>query len=306
MDPKKRPILVAVGDSDKQDAALRFAADEAVRDRRPLRLVHVVHPPREGMFPEQMLISFSAVELAASSLLRSQADHAAHLTGDVVPISRTLRRGAVVDQLVELSAGAHQVVLQHRQQSRLLRVFTGSTAAGVAAHAAVPVVSVPELWTGPSTRDVVVALDRVGGDDTLLRYGVGEAIRREARLTVLHAWFVPELYGDALVDRAELHHVHESVRARIETALLPLRADHPHVDVRIELVHMRPADAVVERSGRTELLVLGRSSASPGSSHLGSVTRAALREARCPVAVVDVVAPSLADPSDARQTASAS
>ena len=55
-----------------------------------------------------------------------------------------------------------------------------------------------------------------------------------------------------------------------------------------------------------QLLVLGRSSASPGSSHLGSVTRAALREARCPVAVVDVVAPSLADPSDARQTASAS
>jgi len=306
MQPEKRPILVAVGDSDTHDAALRYAADGAVRDRRPLRLVHVVHPPGEGMFPEQLLISFSAVELAASSLLRSQVDHAARLTGGVVPVTQTLRRGAVVDQLVELSEGAHQVVLQHRQQSRLLRVFTGSTAVGVAAHAAVPVVSVPELWSGPSNRDVVVALDRVGTDDTLLRYGVEEAGRREARLVVLHAWFVPELYGDALTDRAELHHMHEGVRARIEAALLPLRADHPRVDVRVELVHMRPADAVVERSGRTDLLVLGRSFASPGSSHLGSVTRAALREARCPVAVVDAVAPSLADPSEARQTAGAS
>lgn len=306
MHPKQRPILVAIGDSDTHDAALRFAADEAVRHRRPLRLVHVVHPPREGMFPEQMLISFSAVELAASSLLRSQADHAAHLTGGVVPVAQALRRGPVVDQLVELSEGAHQVVLQHRQQSRMLRVFTGSTAAGVAARAAVPVVSVPELWSGPSNRDVVVALDRVGTQDTLLRYGLGEAVSRGVRLTVLHAWFVPELYGDAMVDRAGLHHVHDGVRARIEAALLPLRSDHPHVDVRIELVHMRPADAVVERSGRTDLLVLGRSFASPGTSHLGSVTRAALREARCPVVVVDAVAPSPADPSEARQTASAS
>jgi nucleotide-binding universal stress UspA family protein len=306
MHPEKRPILVAVGDSDTHDAGLRFAADEAVRDRRPLRLVHVLHPPRDGMFPEQMLISFSAVELAASALLGSQVDHATHLTGGLVPVTHMLRRGGVVDQLVELSEAAHQVVVQHRQQSRMLRVFTGSTAAGVAAHAAVPVVSVPELWSGPSNRDVVVALDRLGTDEHLLLYGIEEALRRETRLTVLHAWFVPELYGDALVDRPELHNVHEGVRARIEAALLRLRADYPRVDVRVELVHMRPADAVIERSGRTDLLVLGRGCAGPGSSHLGSVTRAALREARCPVAVVDAVAPSLVDPSDARRATGAS
>jgi nucleotide-binding universal stress UspA family protein len=69
---------------------------------------------------------------------------------------------------------------------------------------------------------------------------------------------------------------------------------------------MRPADAVVERSRRSDLLVLGRSWASPGSSHLGSVTRAALREASCPVAVVDAVGPPPAHPSDAPETVSAS
>ena len=46
MSRNKAPILVAVGDSDSHDAALRFAADEAVRDRRPFRLVHFMHPPR--------------------------------------------------------------------------------------------------------------------------------------------------------------------------------------------------------------------------------------------------------------------
>ena len=306
MNEKKLPILVAVGDSDTHDAALRFAADEAVRDQRPLHLAHVLHAPRAGMFPEQLLISFSAVELAASSLLRSQADGAAHLTGCVVPVTQTLRRGSVVDQLVELSEDAHHVVLQHRQQARMVRVFTGSTAVGVAAHAAVPVVSVPELWSGPSNQDVVVALDHVGTDSALLRYGFAQALSRGAKLTVLHTWFVPAIYDDALVDLNSLHGWQDGVRARIEAALVPLRANHPQVDVHVELVHGRPADAVVERSARSDLLVLGRSGASPGASHLGAVSRAVLWEARCPVAVVYAVGPSPAHPSDTRETVSAS
>jgi nucleotide-binding universal stress UspA family protein len=305
MSENEHPILVAIGDSDTHDAALRFAADEAVRDRRPLRLVHVVHPPREGMFPEQMLISFTAVELAASQLLRSQVALAERLTGGAVPVTQTLRRGSVVDHLVELSETAHQVVLQHRQQARLLRVFTGSTAAGVAAHAHVPVVSVPELWSGPSNQDVVVGLDRVDQGEALLRHGFAEALARDARLTILHAWYLPPLYDDALVDRADLHHWREGVRARIEAAALSHKARHPDVDVHIELVHMRPADALVERSGRSDLLVLGRSWSKATVSHLGSVTRAVLRETHCPVEVVDVVDRTASRPSDVREAVSA-
>jgi nucleotide-binding universal stress UspA family protein len=304
MSRNKAPILVAVGDSDSHDAALRFAADEAVRDRRPLRLVHVVHPPREGMFPEQMLISFTAVELAANQLLRNQVDQAVRLTGGVVPVTQALRRGGVVDHLVELSGSAHHIVLQHRQQARLLRVFTGSTAAGVAAHAHLPVVSVPELWSGPSNHDVVVGLDR-DHDTALLQHAFAEAFARDARLTVLHAWYLPPLYDDALVDHTDLHQWREGVRTRIEAALLPFRARYPDVDVHVELEHMRPADALVERSARSDLLVLGRTWATPAVSHLGSVTRAVLREARCPVAVVDAVEPEVPRPSDARETVSA-
>ena len=76
-----------------------------------------------------------------------------------------------------------------------------------------------------------------------------------------------------------------------------IKARHPEVDVHIELMHMRPADALVERSGRSDLLVLGRSWAKPTVSHLGSVTRAVLREARCPVEVVDAVDRETSRPS---------
>ena len=303
---KPRPIVVAVGDSDAHDAALRFAADEAVRDRRPLCLVHVVHPPREGMFPEQMLVSFKAAELVAGQLLRSQAERAVSLTEGAVPVRRVLRTGPVVRNLLQVAENADHLVLQHRQQARLLRVFTGSTTAGVVAHADLPVVSVPELWSGPTNQDVVVGLESLGEDDALLRHGFAEARSRGARLTVLHASYVPPLYDEAQVDRVELYHFGESVRARIEAALLPFRVEMPEVDVRVELLRMRPADALVNRSARSDLLVVGRSSTAQKTANLGGVTRALLREARCPVVVHRVVSSARSDPARADEMVDAS
>jgi nucleotide-binding universal stress UspA family protein len=287
----KYPIVVAIGDSDSHDAALRFAADEAVRGGNPLCLVHVVHPPREGMFPEQMLITFKTVELAASQLLRSQVDRAVSLTRGAVPVTHVLRHGSVVDTLLKVAEGADHLVLQHRQQARLLRVFTGSIASGVAAHAQLPVVSVPEFWSGPSNHDVVVGLESVDQDESLLLHGIAEARARDARLTVLHSCYLPPLYDGVQLDRLDLHSIGESVRVRIESALVPMRAQHPDVDVRVELMRMRPADALVERSGRSDLLVLGRGGSAPAVGHLGSVTRAVLREALCPVVVLGALEP---------------
>lgn len=302
----KPPIVVAIGDADTPDAALRFAADEAVRGRKPLCLVHVLHPPREGMVPEQLLVTFKSVELAASQLLRSQVDRAVSLTRGAVPVTHVLRRGPVVDTLLEVAESADHLVLQHRQQARLLRVFTGSIASGVTAHAHLPVVSVPEFWSGPSNHDVVVGLESVDQDEALLRHGVAEARARDTRLTVLHSWYLPPLYDGVQLNHLHLHSIGESVRAGIESALIPLRAEHPDVDVHVELVRMRPADALVERSGRSDLLVLGRGPSAPTHAHLGSVTRAVLREGLCPVVVLGAVDPGAQDLGHTHQKANAS
>jgi nucleotide-binding universal stress UspA family protein len=212
----------------------------------------------------------------------------------------------VVDTLLKVAEGADHLVLQHRQQARLLRVFTGSIASGVAAHAHLPVVSVPEFWSGPSSHDVVVGLESVDQDESLLRLGVAEARARDARLTVLHSWYLPPLYDGVQLDRLALNSIGESVRAKIEAALVPLRAEHPDVDVRVELMRMRPADALVERSGRSDLLVLGRGPSGPAAGHLGSVTRAVLREALCPVVVLGAEEPGARFRGHAHVKASAS
>ena len=61
----------------------------------------------------------------------------------------------------------------------------------------------------------------------------------------------------------------------------------------VVVTHGRPADALVEESHRAGLLVVGRHRHSiPLGPHLGSVARAVLRHATCPVTVVDPVRPA--------------
>jgi nucleotide-binding universal stress UspA family protein len=281
------PILVAVGDADTHDAALRFAAEQALREHRPLRLAHVLPPSTRGMFPEQMLVSFEAATLVAQQTLTAHVERAEDLVHRQVRVEKTLRRGPVVDKLLELSLTADRVVLQHRQQARLHRVFTGSVCAGLAGRAAVPVVSVPELWTpSPPPVEVLAGLDGTGDHRALLAHAFGEADRRNASVRVLHAWFVPSMYDDAIVDRVAQHEWEESARRIVDVELLPYRRAHPSVDVRVDVVHMRAADALVERSEHSTLLVVGRRGAAHGLTHLGSVTRAVIRESRCPVTIV--------------------
>ncbi len=80
----------------------------------------------------------------------------------------------------------------------------------------------------------------------------------------------------------------ERLRRDVDAALEPLVADYPDVPVEVVVAHSRPADRVVAESAWAGLVVLGRHRASlPWGPHLGSVVRAVLREAQCPVLVVD-------------------
>lgn len=284
---KRAPVVVAI--ADEHDAALRYAAAEAVRDRRPLRVVHVVPPPRGLAGPESVLITFEAVELVAEQLLRYQYDHAVALVNGAVPVEKVLPRGAVVDRLLELSADADHLVVQHRNASRLGRLLTGSTAAALGARCPVPVVSVPELWPGPRpVPHVTVGLgdrDVDGREQPLLEHAFAEAEIRRASLTALHAWYLPSDYGEVLIDHPTLRDWQDAARRDLEHQVDPWRTAHPSVDVRVEVPHLRPADALLRASRDSDLLVVARRRAH-GPVHLGLVVRTVVRESLCPVMVV--------------------
>jgi nucleotide-binding universal stress UspA family protein len=285
---ERNPVLVAVGDEDDHDAAVRFGAAEAVREGRPLSVVHVIHPPALGPGPEQMLLTFAGADLVGNDLLQAAVDRAEKMVDGRVPVTRTLRHGPVVPALVELSKGADRVVLQHRRLSGPRRVFTGSVCSGVAARAPVPVVSVPELWVHPGAGGIVVGIQDTTGNHAVLEQAFALAAVRDCALTVLHAWTIPMIFDDAMLRPPVAEEAREELRVRIEHEMAVWRACHTTVDVRLDLPYARPADALVAASDRSALLVLGRRSASSSVSRLGPVTRALLRLSRCPVMVLPI------------------
>jgi nucleotide-binding universal stress UspA family protein len=283
-----RPILVAV--ADERDAGLRYAAAEAVREGRPLRIVHVLPPPQGSVRadPESILISFESAEMVAEQLLRGQYERAMAIVGGRVSVKKSLRRGGVVQMLLGLSKNADHIVLLHRREERFSHLLTGSTATALAAVATVPVVSVPEVWAGARvTPHVTVGLGDEDLDDAdhLLGRAFYEAAARKAILTVIHTRYQPTAYSDLATGRPPREDWQRSARSRIDARLTAWQEAQPLVDTRVEVSHERPIDGLVRASGHSDVLIVGRRP-SHGLVHLGSVVHALVCESLCPVLVV--------------------
>lgn len=136
---------------------------------------------------------------------------------------------------------------------------------------------------------VTVGLDQLDDPDAaaLLQVAATEAERRGARLRVVHAvWGLAGL-DELLVEKVSADRHLALATQVVEQQVSRLRSGRPDLAVEVDVRHVRPAEALVEASQGSELLVLGRHDpVLPIGSHLGSVVGAVLRESRCPVLVV--------------------
>jgi len=174
----------------------------------------------------------------------------------------------------------------------MMRVVTRSVSSGVAARARVPVVSVPTHWSPARTRGdfptVTVGIDVPDRAEPVLRAAAAEATSRGAVLRVLHTWSFPSAYDDIILTRTESEEWAGRATAEIQTEIDMLGDDVAGVPVQIEARHAYAADALIDASRETTMLVIGRHDALvPIGSHLGPIARAVLREAECPVLLVD-------------------
>lgn len=122
----------------------------------------------------------------------------------------------------------------------------------------------------------------------MLRAGVSAAVRRGAPLRVLHAVHPPATYFDSVLTAAEIQAAWVQQDTTDLAALVAGFEDTDLVSIDVDVVLGSPADVLLEASAETDLLVLGRHDAKiPFGSHLGPVCRAMIREALCPVLLVD-------------------
>ncbi len=283
------PVVVAVG-TDGMDAALAYAAAEATRLGCGLHLLHVVHVLPQG--PEVVTADVTDYERVGRQSLNAALRLARDLIGDDTTVTSDLVFGGVVPEIVEAAANARMVVLQHRDLSRLRRVVTRSVASGVAAHARVPVVSVPESWSAGHEREssptVTVGVDVADHAGEILRIAVDAARARGATLHVLHTWSFPTAYDDVVMTRVDADEWAPRATAEVQAALDGLGDLVTGLPVRIEAKHMKPAEALIRASQDADLVVIGRHDPlTPLGSHLGPVARAVLAGAECPVLLAD-------------------
>jgi nucleotide-binding universal stress UspA family protein len=288
MSLEEQAVLVGVTGRGENTDALRFAIAQASATGRPLRLVHVAQGLLPPVPPSVLVTPDVLIEVGKKAMheVREELDELMREAGSNVPVRSRVTSGDPGRALADLSAEASVVVLQHRNLSRTHRLFTGSTVSSTATHAHCPVVSVS---AGTAARSagrgcVVVGVVEDGGPREAAEVAFEEADRRGAAVRLVHAWHLAPAYDDVLAaDKGWQRSVEESVHAAADE----LRAKHPTVPTEVVVDHEFPVEALVEASREADLLVLGRHTRRhPGPARLGSLGRAVLAYADCPVMIV--------------------
>jgi nucleotide-binding universal stress UspA family protein len=286
----RRPVVAGVDGSEGGLQAVRWAAVEAARRRLPLRLLAAHAWPSGGLVGDPGLGVDPRAVLRDAVLghLDTAARAAARVAGDL-EIERVEVTGFPEAVLEAESRRAELVVVGNRGLGGFTGLLIGSVAVALAAHAECPVVVVrgaePDQ-AAPLPEPVVVGVDGSPQSEAALAFAFAAADLRRVPLVAVHAWW------DLLVDPTMAPLVDWDAAEADEHEVLAERLagwtqTYPDVPVRRLVVRDRPARALVEESGRAQLVVAGsRGRGGLRGMLLGSVSQALLHHAHCPVAVV--------------------
>ncbi|MEV3860636.1 universal stress protein [Streptomyces sp. NPDC050095] len=301
-----RPVVVGVDASPESLAAVEWAATEALRRDRPLRLVHACnwspHPPSD------VPTGVTAAGAAQTARARTVLDVAmARVDTDrpAIRASADLLEGPASVALLRVGGQGELLVLGSRGLGAVSGVVVGSVAQTVAAAAPVPVVLVRAHAgeAGPGSgldrdgeepkdapiADVVLGLDLADPCDEVIEFAFTAAELRGARLHVVSAWRSPAFYlpGPGELALARGPQREEEWRGFQEAVLQSWRGKFPDVPVLGTLAAGRAATPLLSATEQACLVVVGRRTPEGrAGQHNGPVTHAVVHHARCPVAIV--------------------
>jgi nucleotide-binding universal stress UspA family protein len=272
------PVVVGVDGSDPSRVALRWAADEAVRRGRPLRIVYAVGPWACDIpfYPEPMMTE-SLHEAGRAILEESAEEVRGRRPGLEVSTALGVEPPAVA--LRRQAEEAYEVVVGHRGRGGFASLLLGSVSLHTVGYADAPVVVVRD-GDRPERREIVVGIDLSKHAAAALRYAFDAAVLRQALVRVIFAWYPPEGRYAVL----EVGELAVAVHQEAHQLVAPWRERYPDVAVAENTPRDHPVKALVDASADADLVVV----AARGHTglRLGSVSHGLIHHARCPVAVV--------------------
>lgn len=286
-------VVAGLDGSRADEAVTAWAADEAVRTGRPLRLVHAIEPgfqltPYEAVLGELPSLS-DQMRTVGHDLVAAAAEGVAARHPDLV-VDQVVDWGPPAASLVDLSADAAWLVLGSPERSRLERVLLGSVTRAAVAHARCPVAVVPSAHEVGPPRRVVVGVDGSPGSARAVRLAVATAAAAGGSVTCVIGWTVEVLDGVVVTEPGSPHwaRVEERYSRLVHEAVDPVAAAHPDVPLDVLVRHGGPSRVVVEVAEEldADLVVVGsRGHGGFAGLLLGSVSRKVIEHAGTVVAV---------------------
>ncbi|WP_229231295.1 universal stress protein [Sinomonas cyclohexanicum] len=302
-------IVVGVDGSDHGRCALKWAAGEAKRRRRPLHVVTAYSVPlfaASGLDGGYATFDDTVIRDGAEAVLKEALEELGEVDG--VEVTSSVESGDASGVLLEFSKAAELLVFGTRGRGGFVGRLLGSVSSALPAHAHCATVTVPLRFAerigeeiddrhlreekakeGPAKVEDVVAVGVDGSDQARVAVLVAaeEAMMMGVPLRIVCA--VPQFSGSlawvpAPVDREQLF---QDIRAQLKAGTAWLQSHFPNLEVQTSLLDGAPVDVLVEVSHTVQLLVLGtRGRGGFAGMLLGSTTDGVLHHSKGPVMVV--------------------
>jgi nucleotide-binding universal stress UspA family protein len=286
-----KPVVVGVDGSEESLLAAEWAAMEADRHGRPLRIVSApATVPRMHGYQTSPAAEAGALHGVSARVLGTAVTRA----GEVAPglaIGTGLLSGTPAVAVAGSGTDAALLVVGACGAGGFAAMVLGSVSRYAAIRATCPVVVVRQGNMAVHQAVAVGIRDPEDASDALT-FAFEEAAARHADLMVVHAWHwtmsppnsqaAPE---GAMQASAQLGEAPAEAAHRLSATLDIWCRKYPGVRVRYEIVRGHPGRVLADYSSRADLVVIGRH----GKSGIGSILHPLLNHAHGPVAIVPSV-----------------
>lgn len=278
------PVTVGVDGSGPARQAALWAAAEAARRERPLRIVYGADTDGRALYLS--VESIERVRLEGRELLDATATAVTERFPGL-QVSTEFSRSAPVPSL-HRSAGNHgTIVVGNRGTGGFRSLMLGSVGLKLAAGAKTPVIVVRGIDDGAETGAVLAAV-RDEHDLGCARFAAREAGLRKGSLRLLHVWNILGSVGNAVSMLDDVEEMAGEHVRHLNAVADRIREEFPDLTVQADAEKaVSVAGVLVEASHHADLLVMGgRRAPSYLGPTLGRATHTLVHHAHCPVQLI--------------------
>lgn len=281
------PVVVATDGTEPSRAAVRWAAQEAVRISRPLLITHVIDWDwTDSQYDFGGHHAAAAREFADKTVARATSE--AKAAAPAVEVDTDVLVGRPVTELIKASDQSALIVLGNRGRGGFAGLLLGSVSRRVATHAACPVVVVRGSRP-PGDGPVAVGVDDSDSAGLVLETAFAAARDSGTSLVAIRSYtpVVPLSQSRVTQPGVSAPVQDDDERAKLTGQLAPWRSKYPELTVEALVSHDTAAAVLTGVSHHARLVVVGsRGHGVIAGTLLGSTGLQLLHHAECPVLIV--------------------